>query len=136
MQVPALEGEHRPIIAETLEHGFVEPERQQILSFLRDDYDGSRILIDMGKLAPLVYDSRLPVREFVYREGDRILWEKALREPEGVAGWLCLEIGDEVWQAVQVDPGWADRYSLAVQTKHFLLYRVRSGREGSLPGRR
>ncbi len=137
MQIPALRGEHRPILPETLEHELIEPERRQVLSFIRENYDGSRFLIDMGKLAPLVYDSALPVREFVYREGDSALWRRALNEPHRIVGWLCAEKGDEVWQVVQVDPHWADRYSLAVQTEHFFIYRLRPEfREALLIGRR
>ena len=137
IQVPALRGEHRPMVVETLEHEFIEPERRQVLSYLRDHYDGSRILIDIGRLAPLVYDSGLAVREFVYGEGDSISWKRAMEAPHITAGWLCLEKGDKVWQAVQVDPHWPDRYSLAVQTEHFLLYRLGSEfRQALPPGRR
>ena len=137
MQVPVLKGEVRPIIDETLEHGFIEPERQEVLRYLLRNYDGSRILIDMGKLAPLVYDSGLPVKEFLYSEGDDALWRKALQTPESEVGWLCAEKGDEVWERLQVDPNWVDGYSLAVQTDYFRVYQLKSNVRGNqIPARR
>lgn len=124
MQTPVLEGENRPILAETLEHGFIEPERQLVLQYLRDNYDGTPILIDMGKLAPLIYDSRLPIRSFVYNEGNSTRWHRAFASPRSEVGWLCAQMDDDVWRRLQVDPHWADGYSLALQTKYFLLYRI------------
>ena len=125
MQMPALARENRPILVETLEHGFIEPERHQVMQYLRQNYDGSRILIDMGKLAPLVYDSGLPVREFVYNEGGETSWYKALKSPEQEVGWLCAQKGDAVAQQLQVDPEWAAGYSLALKTDYFSIYRLR-----------
>jgi len=125
MQIPALALEYRPMMAETLEHEFIEPERQEILRYLQQDYDGQRILIDMSKLAPLVYDSGLAVREFVYNEGGEVLWHRAIQNPEAEVGWLCAMEGDAVWKQLQVDPGWAGAYDLAVKTESLSLYRIR-----------
>lgn len=126
MHMPILRGESRPIMPETLEHAFIEPERQQVLKVLREQYDGTRILVDMAKLAPLVYDSGLPVREFVYNEGWRRRWDQALRKPAAQVGWICLEKGDEFWNALQIDPGLTDGYALAVQTDNLILFRLTS----------
>jgi Dolichyl-phosphate-mannose-protein mannosyltransferase len=136
MQVPALSGEDRPIIPETLEHRFLDHEREAVLNHLRSQYDGTRILIDMEKLAPLVYDSRLPVKEFIYREGGGNYWRQALDSPSRVAGWLCSQKGDVVWHLLQVDPQWVDGYSLAVKTENFLLYRLRAEAREVFPPRR
>ena len=125
MQLPLLALENRPILAETLEHGFIEPERHEVLQYLQRNYDGKRILIDMGKLAPLVYDSGLPVKEFVYSEGEEASWYKALKNPEQEVGWLCAQRGDAVAQQLQVDPSWAAGYSLALKTDYFSVYRLR-----------
>ncbi len=127
MQIPVLAGESRPILGETLEHSYFEPERQLVLKELRQNYDGRRILIDSLKLAPLIYDSGLPVKDFVYNEGDRSLWGRAMNAPETEAGWLCALKGDEVWQRLHVDPQWADRYALVSQTENLLLYRLKPG---------
>ena len=137
MQVPALSGENRPIISETLEHRFLDQEREAVLSHLQSRYDGTRILIDMEKSAPLVYDSRLPVKEFIYSEGGGSYWRQALDSPSRIAGWVCAQKGDVVWRRLQVDPRWVDGYSLAVKTETFLLYRLRAeARETLLPPRR
>ncbi len=113
-------------MVETLEHEFIEPERQQIMQYIRQNYDGKRILIDMGKQAPLVYDSGLNVKEFVYNEGGETLWHEALRNPAKQVGWLCAQTGDAVWERLQVDPGWAGEYSLAVKTESLSLYRLKN----------
>jgi hypothetical protein len=137
MQVPALSGEDRPIISETLEHRFLDNEREAVLNHLKSRYDGTRILIDMEKSAPLVYDSRLPVREFVYSEGGGSYWRQALDSPSRTAGWVCAQKGDVMWNLLQVDPRWADEYSLAVKTENFLLYQLRAeARETVIPSRR
>jgi hypothetical protein len=125
MQLPPLAREDRPMMVETMEHEFIEPDRQTILQYLRNNYDGRKILIDMGKQAPLVYDSGLPVKEFVYNEGGDMRWHQALENPERQVGWLCSETGDAIWEYMQVDPHWAGAYALAVKTKYLSLYHIK-----------
>lgn len=125
MQLPALAVEYRPIIGETLEHEFVEPERREIIQFLKQNYDGRKILIDINKQAPLVYDSGIAVKEFVCNEGEERLWHKAIRNPETHVGWLCARRGDAVWKQLEVDSDWAAAYVLAVKTERLSLYRIR-----------
>lgn len=125
MQWPPLARENRPMMAETLEHAFIEPEQQAVLQYLQKNYDGRRILIDMGKLAPLVYDSGLAAKEYIYNEGSGKLWNEALQNPERVVGWLCAQKGDDVWGRLQVDPRWADGYALVLNTEYFSLYRLK-----------
>jgi hypothetical protein len=134
LQFPALRGETRPILDETMEHEFIEPERAVVLRYLQAHYDGSRILIDMGKLAPLAYDSGFPLKDMVYNEGESQHWHAALECPETQVGWLCAQKGDAVWEWLQVDPGKAARYALALRTENFRLYRLnRTGKGDLLP---
>jgi len=126
MQTPPLAREKHPMMIETLEHEFIEPERQEVMQYIWKNYDGKRILIDMGKQAPLVYDLHLNVKNFVYNEGGEIAWHEALRSPSKQVGWMCTETGDAIWERLQVDPGWAAEYALALKTEHFLLYRLRN----------
>ena len=125
MQIPPLASENRQMMAETLEHEFIEPERAQVMEYIGRNYDGTKILIDMGRQAPLVYDSGLNVREFIYNEGGEKLWHRALRNPAGEVGWLCSENGDAISKKLEVDPEWAAGYSLALKTEHFRLYRLK-----------
>jgi hypothetical protein len=125
MQWPVLEGEVRPVLAEALEHNDVEPEQRELLKYLGRHYNGSRILIDVGRLAPLMYDSGLPLREFVYHDGDPEDWYHALETPRRHVGWLCAEKEDEVWGLLQMDPDWADGYFLAVHTENYVLYQLK-----------
>ncbi len=126
VHIPLLEREFHPMMVETMEHEFIEPERREIIQYIRQNYDGKRILIDMGKEAPLVYDLGLNVREFVFNEGGGKLWHEALRNPSKQVGWLCAETGDAIWSLLQVDPDWAHGYSLALKTENFSLYRLKN----------
>jgi hypothetical protein len=124
MQLPVLEGETDAALREAMEHQYLEPERREVIEYLRTHYDGTAVLIDMSRQAPLVYDSGLQVRDFIYNEGDARAWHRAAQAPHLVVGWLCSEKGDEIWIRLRIDPQWAQRYSLAVQTANFVLYRL------------
>jgi hypothetical protein len=124
MQVPVLQGEHRPILEETLEHRFIESDRAQVLDWLSRHYDRRGILIDAQKLSPLIYDSQLPLREFIYNEGDPARWRDAIAAPGRSAGWVCVQKGDELWDLLQVDPHRLDEYSLVVHTDWLTLYQL------------
>lgn len=113
------------MMAETLEHEFIEPERDEILQYLRRHYDGGRILVDMGRQAPLVYDSGLRVSEFVYNDGEGRWWHRALADPVRVVGWLCAQKGDAVWERIMMDPRIRTHYTVAVDTEHLALYRLK-----------
>jgi hypothetical protein len=123
MQIPPLDREYHPMMVETMEHEFIEPERAEVLQYLREHYDGTRILIDMGTEAPLVYDSGLNVKEFVYNEGGESSWHDAEENPEPVVGWLCTQKGDAIWHLMQADPNWNKRYSVAMNTGSYNIYR-------------
>ena len=125
MQLPPLAREYHPMMKETLEHKFIESERQEVLQYLRQNYDGLKILIDMGKQAPLVYDSGLAVKEFVYNEGGEVLWHEANRNPEQYVGWLCMAKGDAVWAHLQAAPDLFGAYAPVLKTDFFSLYRLK-----------
>ena len=125
MQVPLLSREDRPMMVETMEHEFIEPERKEVLQFLRRHYDGKRILIDMGTEAPLVYDSGFDVKEYVYNEGGESLWHSAAQSPDPVVGWICTQDADSISQHMNEDPNWARNYSVVLKTEHYRLYRLR-----------
>ncbi len=124
MHLPALAGEDRPILSETLEHRAFEPERQQILTYLKQNYSGGRILIDSLKLAPLLYDSGLPLKDFVFNEGDRAMWRAAIRQPKGEVAWVCTLKGDEISGLLRVDPHLLDGYALVSQTENLSLFHL------------
>ena len=137
MWVPGLSGEVRPILDETREHAFLEAERQPLLEYLRANYDGKTVLVDIEKLAPLVYDSGVPLRNLVYGEGDLTRWSRALANPSAVADWIWSIQGDEFSRRLRVDPHWADGYALAWQSEYFRVYRRRpAGRSDPLPAGR
>lgn len=124
MHLPVLEGEYRAVLQEAREHEHQEPQRGRVIDGLRNLYDGTGILIDMSRHAPLIYDSGLPVREFIYNEGRTELWRRAMANPHRVVGWLCGERGDAVWERLRADPDWGRRYSPVVETEDFVLYRL------------
>ena len=100
------------------------PSGSEVMRYILRNYDNSRILIDMGKQAPLVYDLGLNVREFVYNEGGETVWHEALNNPAKHVGWMCSEQGDAIWERLQVDPDWVREYALALKTEHFSIYRL------------
>jgi hypothetical protein len=127
MQLPVLAGEFRPILDETLEHGFLEPERQQVLKYLAGNYDGAPIIVDSLKLAPLIYDTRLPVSSFICNEGNKSLWLKAMQNPRSEAGWIITMRGDEIWGRLNFDPSWTDGYALVSRTENMSVFHLRPG---------
>jgi len=133
MHLPALRGEDRAVLTEAREHAYIEPQRERILDYLKRHYDGTGILIDMSRQAPLIDDSGLPVRDFIYSESDPASWRTAAKSPEEVAGWLVCEAGDELGRRRRIDPGWAGGYSLAVQTGSFSLFRLKPEYKRRLP---
>lgn len=124
MHWPVLEGEYRAVLQEAREHAYQEPQRKRVIDGLKNLYDGTGILIDMSRHAPLIYDSGLRVREFIYNEGRAELWRRAMADPQRVAGWLCSERGDAVWERLRTDADWARRYSPVIETEDFVLYRL------------
>jgi hypothetical protein len=125
MQIPPLERENMPIMVETMEHEFIEPQMREVIDYFQRNYNGKRILIDMGKLAPLVYDSGLPVKEFVYNEGGEKLWNRAFQNPAQEVGWICMQKGDVISERLRVDPKWLDEYALALKTEYFSIYHLK-----------
>lgn len=124
--VPALSRENHPMMIETMEHEFIEHERNAVLEYLRQNYDGKRILIDMGTEAPLVYDSGLPVKSFIYNEGGEALWHDAARDPAPVVSWFITQKGDAIWKLMAADARWADGYVIALRTDNYFVYRLKS----------
>jgi hypothetical protein len=130
MHVPALEGENHAMAAESLEHQYIQQEQRQLLEYWSRHYDGRRILIDQGRLAPLMYDSEIPLKEFVCHDGAWGAWVRAVSSPRTEVGWMCAEKGDEIWELLQVDPHMADGYSLAVKTENYVMYQLSPERRG------
>ncbi len=83
-------------------------------------------MIDSLKLAPLIYDSGLPLRQFVYNEGDRRRWQDSMRNPASQVGWICVLKGDEISSLLNVDPHWADGYARVLQTQSLTLFRLKT----------
>jgi hypothetical protein len=126
MNVPLLAREVHPMMVETMEHEFIEPDRGRVLQYLRKHYDKRKILIDMGTEAPLIYDTGLDVKDFVFNEGSGTLWHEAARDPDHVVGWMCFQRGDAVWNLVQRNVGWAARFSPVVKTEYYTLLRLKN----------
>jgi hypothetical protein len=125
IQIPLLAREDHPMMVETMEHEFIEHERKEVLEYLRRNYDGKRILIDMATEAPLVYDSGLAVKEFIYNEGGEPLWHEAAQKPESIVKWLCTQKGDAIWKLIDANPDWAGSYSITLKTEHYRIYRLK-----------
>jgi hypothetical protein len=137
MYLPGFAGEVRPMLSETREHAFLEPERRAVLDYIRREYDGTAVLVDIEKSAPLVYDTGIHLRNVLHGEGRATRWKRALNAPHAEAGWIWMMRDDMMWRRLQVDPHWADGYALALQTESFRVYRRRpAGRSDPLPAGR
>jgi hypothetical protein len=55
-----------------------------------------------------------------------------MESPYEVAGWICAESGDQLWNAISDQPLWIHRYAPVVQTANLALYRLKEEGEGRI----
>jgi Dolichyl-phosphate-mannose-protein mannosyltransferase len=98
--------------------------QQDLLQYLRQNYDGQPILVAMSEIAPVVYDLKLPIRNFIH-EGSKPWWNDAYTygHPEKVAGWVFLNQGDQLWKKFHNDPEFHKHFALIGRRKFLELYR-------------
>ena len=67
--------------------------RRPALEAFRQRYNGGRLLASMGSTAPVLWETRLPLREVVH-EGNGHTWESAVVDPSRYVQWVMLAEGD------------------------------------------
>ena len=67
--------------------------RRPAMEAFRVRYRGGRLLASMGSTAPVLWETRLPLREVVH-EGNGHYWESAVVDPSRYVAWVLLAEGD------------------------------------------
>lgn len=96
-------------------------------SWLRDHYDGGRVLMQSWGNETVGFDSRVPVAQVVY-EGSFRQWEAALADPVGQeVRWIHMRRTpggeDEVWRRLHDSPLMHFEYKPAYADDHHVFYR-------------
>lgn len=97
-------------------------EREQAIAYLKANYDGSPVLASMGWVAPFLHDWGIPLQRTIH-EGVQTAWQTGLERPRYVAGWVLMEDGDPLYQAMLANPRFLDDFSEALRLSNFSIYR-------------
>ncbi|SKA09391.1 4-amino-4-deoxy-L-arabinose transferase and related glycosyltransferases of PMT family [Marinactinospora thermotolerans DSM 45154] len=97
-------------------------------AWLRDNYDGGRVLMESFGNETVMFHSRLPVHQIVY-EGSYRRWEPALADPRANdIRWVHMRrtpgAPDRVWSALDETSRLRD-YSLVYEDADRVVYRLR-----------
>ncbi|MEV1121963.1 glycosyltransferase family 39 protein [Actinosynnema sp. NPDC049800] len=108
----------------------------QAAAWLREHYDGGRVLMQSWSNETVSFKSRVPADQVVY-EGSFRQWEAALHDPVGQGiRWIHLRRTpggeDEVWRRLHDSPLMHDEYKPAYADDHHIFYRRV---EAGVPGR-
>jgi hypothetical protein len=98
-----------PVLREALrDHRDVAERRLDVEAFRRG-YLGGRVLASMGSLAPVLFETRLPLREFVH-EGNGWIWEYAAVDPARNVRWVLVSPGDTLDQIRAYRPAFPEGF--------------------------
>jgi hypothetical protein len=113
--------------AKAFRAGTAERANARAAAWLRDHYDGGRVLMQSWSNETVGFDSRVPSEQVVY-EGSFRQWEHALDDPVGQGiRWVHLRRTpggeDEVWRRLHNSPLMHDEYKPAYADDHHIFYR-------------
>lgn len=127
-QAPPLDRE-APIVIESQREAANMEGRRAITAYLQTHYDGSGIMMSMGSLGHYMHDLSLAgfgIKDFLH-EGNGEIWNFAMLQPRGHAGWLIIEGsaegGDALHQAA-TRPRWLDGFIQVAEGGGARLYRA------------
>jgi hypothetical protein len=109
-------------------HLEAEPERGVAAALLRARHDGRRVLASMAALAPLLWESRLPLADVVH-EGNGALRDAALASPRAAGiGWIVLDRApgakDPFAAAADRTPRFFDGFALVFAERGLEIWRA------------
>ncbi|XVS62019.1 glycosyltransferase family 39 protein [Actinosynnema sp. CA-299493] len=112
--------------------GGTERANARAAAWLREHYDGGRVLMQSWSNETVTFDSRVPAARVVY-EGSFRQWEPALDDPVGQGiRWVHLRRTpggeDEVWRRLHDSPLMHVEYKPAYADDHHIFYRRVEGR--------
>ncbi|MFD7654465.1 glycosyltransferase family 39 protein [Actinosynnema sp. NPDC059797] len=113
--------------AEAFRAGAAERVNARAAAWLREHYDGGRVLMQSWSNETVGFDSRVPVARVVY-EGSFRQWEASLDDPVGQGiRWIHLRRTpggeDEVWRRLHDSPLMHTEYEPAYADDHHVFYR-------------
>jgi hypothetical protein len=82
-----------PVLREATRDRRAVAVRLPAVEHFRKLYRGGRLLASMGSTAPVLFETRLPVREIVH-EGNGNYWDYAVVDPERYVAWILIADGD------------------------------------------
>ena len=120
-----------PMILEAQRDATNKIGRGSVTNYLRDQWDGTTIMMSMGSLAHYMHDLtelKMRVRDFL-QEGNEQLWVHAMSEgPRGFVRWVIIEEraegGDVLFQAARKDPRFLDGFERVAQGGGVALYKA------------
>ena len=97
-------------------------ERAPVVAQLRRDYAGGRLLVSLASLAPVVFETRIPVREFVH-EGNVGLWEHVAVDPAREVAWVLIAEGDALDRVREYRPAFPESFVPVMRSGRVTIYR-------------
>ncbi|MGH9372952.1 MAG: hypothetical protein ACRD15_15620, partial [Vicinamibacterales bacterium] len=130
-QSPPLD-RHAPLVAESQRDAQNRRGREAVTEYLREQWDGTTIMMSMGSLAHYMHDLshlQMDIRDFLH-EGNEQLWvHAATLGPHGYVRWVVIEEraegGDALFHAARRDPAFLDGFDRVAEGGGIALYRAR-----------
>lgn len=82
-----------PVLREATRDRAAVATRRPLVDGFRGRYHGGRLLASMGSTAPVLFETRLPLREVVH-EGTGHYWASAVVDPSRYVSWILIADGD------------------------------------------
>ena len=99
--------------------------RRPAMEAFRQRYRGGRLLASMGSTAPVLWETRLPLREVVH-EGNGHTWESAVVDPSRYVQWVLLAEGDVLDQQRQYKRAFPEGFAEVWRGARLTLYERRA----------
>ncbi|MCI0447103.1 glycosyltransferase family 39 protein [bacterium] len=109
--------------------------QKDILDYLKQNDDGSLILVSMGEIAPAIYDLKLPLKRYIH-EGVKPWWNDARKEPEKWAGWVFISQDDKLWKLFHDNKNFHRHFALIGRRNYVELYKRTPNEEFNLKSHR
>jgi len=101
-----------------------------VAKWFSQNYDEGYVLMENNGNEQIVFESRIPMRNFIYEGSDRY-WEPALKNPQDFVDWVfmrgeaepSLYGPDKVWKALHGTPQLLENYDLFYQDKKVEIYK-------------
>jgi hypothetical protein len=110
-------------------------ERLPVLDAFCRQYDGGRLLVSMGSLAPVLFElgqRGVPLRNVVH-EGNGSWWEYAIVDPAREVGWIIIAKGDVLDDVRRVRSRFPEGFVPVLRFRGVTIYRRDNGMGGMTP---